>query len=310
VVWICDYSGWNVANATTTGINAMYVMSGPGAANTLSAYVTLGGAAWACGGGFAGATMMNFWDKRPNNLLSPALPKYASVPFGGAAAELVPGRFLYDIVKWRSEVWLANSVGPIQRSARLPADGSWTNPKYGVSCPPYSTLPLQMRQKSFDEPDLFNPDGTSRYPFRDYDIYDATRGWAVEVIPGNNNLTYTAGMGMGANEIVENVSADPDSQDIVSTLDTLMVVRGSGSLPPNTPNLDDPQHYNENVVMTYYHGYESPPFVFSGFDLWSAARPQLIQMVDFVLQGVWGLQRQPIDRNGANALRAAHAQRR
>jgi hypothetical protein len=53
---------------------------------------------------------------------------------------------------------------------------------------------------------------------------------------------------------------------------------------------------NDAPSMTYYHGSQAHQFVFSGFSLWSYARPDCIQLVDFVLQDLWGLRRQPIDR--------------
>jgi hypothetical protein len=49
-------------------------------------------------------------------------------------------------------------------------------------------------------------------------------------------------------------------------------------------------------VMTYYHGQDGPPLVFSGFPLWYIQRTQAIQVVDFVLQQMWGLQRRPVPR--------------
>lgn len=49
-------------------------------------------------------------------------------------------------------------------------------------------------------------------------------------------------------------------------------------------------------VMTYYHGLDGPPFVFSGFPVWYFQRAQAIQVVDFVLQRIWGLSRRPVVR--------------
>jgi hypothetical protein len=45
-------------------------------------------------------------------------------------------------------------------------------------------------------------------------------------------------------------------------------------------------------VMTYYHGFDSGPVVFSGFPPWYFRRSQAQGLVDFVLQDIWGLQRQ------------------
>jgi hypothetical protein len=43
--------------------------------------------------------------------------------------------------------------------------------------------------------------------------------------------------------------------------------------------------------MTYYHGHDCGPVVFSGFDIWHWRRQDCVQLVDVVLQGLWGLSR-------------------
>ena len=48
--------------------------------------------------------------------------------------------------------------------------------------------------------------------------------------------------------------------------------------------------------MTYYHGTTAHQFVFTGFSIWSYARQDCMGLVDFVLQDLWGLHRDPIDR--------------
>jgi hypothetical protein len=44
-------------------------------------------------------------------------------------------------------------------------------------------------------------------------------------------------------------------------------------------------------VMTYYHGFESGPVVFSGLPVWYFQRTQGQGLVDFVLQDIWGYTR-------------------
>jgi hypothetical protein len=58
--------------------------------------------------------------------------------------------------------------------------------------------------------------------------------------------------------------------------------------------------------MTYYHGNTAHQFVFSGFSIWSYARQDCMGLVDFVLQDLWGLQRDAsIDRGSiAPAIRS------
>ncbi len=58
-------------------------------------------------------------------------------------------------------------------------------------------------------------------------------------------------------------------------------------------------------VMTYYHGFESGPVVFSGFPVWYFRRDQCQRLMDFVLQDVWGL-----DKHGAAASAPVASRRR
>jgi len=61
-------------------------------------------------------------------------------------------------------------------------------------------------------------------------------------------------------------------------------------------------------AMSYYHGANAQQFVFSGFAPWDFARAEGIQLVDFVLQDIWGMSRVNIDRGavvpGASLMRA------
>src|SRR5262245_39121279 len=79
-------------------------------------------------------------------------------------------------------------------------------------------------------------------------------------------------------------------EDSGPVLDSLYVVQGSG-VPIGTGN----------VAMTVYHGSEGGQCIWTGFDLWSFQRSQCIQLVDGVLQGVWGLSRAPVPRTPAGA---------
>jgi hypothetical protein len=54
-------------------------------------------------------------------------------------------------------------------------------------------------------------------------------------------------------------------------------------------------------TMTYYHGLEANRFVFSGFAPWDFHRDDAIALTDFVLQDIWGLSRQPVDRGSPGA---------
>ena len=83
-----------------------------------------------------------------------------------------------------------------------------------------------------------------------------------------------------------------DPGGTISTLDSIFVAVG-GSVGVN------------RTIMTYYHGLESTPVVFSGFPLWYFQRQQQIILGDFVLQNIFGLQRQPLSRNAGSGSFAA-----
>jgi hypothetical protein len=91
------------------------------------------------------------------------------------------------------------------------------------------------------------------------------------------------------NRIVEDANPDLLVDDLYSTLDTLYTATG-GSI-------------GSGVVMTVYHGSDNNRLIASGFSLWSFQRAQLQQLVDGVLQGLWGMSRQPVaaTRSGAPA---------
>ena len=85
------------------------------------------------------------------------------------------------------------------------------------------------------------------------------------------------------NPTFEDLDPDPAIDDEVSMLDSLYKVTGF-SVPGPAVN---PQ----NVCMTYYRGSESPPFVFTGFNIWTFSRDDCAALADFVLQRLWGLPR-------------------
>jgi hypothetical protein len=87
------------------------------------------------------------------------------------------------------------------------------------------------------------------------------------------------------NLTVEDLDPDPDVVQLGPGLDTLYT----------TPN--------GLPIMTYYHGRDNAPFVFSGFPLWFFSRAQAIQLGDWVLQSLWHLPRDPLWRG----IRAAPA---
>ena len=80
------------------------------------------------------------------------------------------------------------------------------------------------------------------------------------------------------NLIWEDVDPDPEVVE-ASTLDTLYQVL-TFALPPIS---------EKRVTMTYYHPPHLAPFMFTGFSIWDWRRSDCQDLVDFVLQDVWGL---------------------
>src|SRR5262249_18148890 len=99
--------------------------------------------------------------------------------------------------------------------------------------------------------------------------------------------------GSPPNYVQENTDPRPNHEQLESTLDTLYIGIGA-TMPGPLP------------VMTYYHGFESGPVVFSGFPLWYFQRSQVVALTDFVLHDIWGLNRQ----GGAGAATVTASRRR
>jgi len=84
---------------------------------------------------------------------------------------------------------------------------------------------------------------------------------------------------VGPNSIVEDFDPSASGIDLRSAMDTLYTIGAGGLLPFGSP------------IMTVYHGTENSGVVATGFDLWSYNRAQLKQVIDGVLQGIWGMVR-------------------
>jgi hypothetical protein len=89
--------------------------------------------------------------------------------------------------------------------------------------------------------------------------------------------------------IIEDIDPDPNRADSVSVLDTLYISVGGSAL-------GSPSGF-------YYHGTENPSIIYLGFDLWMWRRAQLIQTIDFFLQNLWGLPRDPLPRDPSMVAR-------
>lgn len=176
--------------------------------------------------------------------------------FSNADTELVAGRFMYDIPQWRSEILVG-----LGRQARRSTAGAfpWTG------MPDYSSLPPFLTEKTAasDPIATYAPNRTNQS-----DYYQTT---------------FTAEVLNKANTVVQDTDPDPNVDRLTPMLDTLYATNG-GAVGSGKP------------IMTLYHGPDSPPFVFSGYPLWYFQRPQSLAVLDFVLQGLWGLPRRPVPR--------------
>ncbi len=282
VVWIID------ANSTLVsplgGAYGLVYMSSPGKINTLGAYVRQGGKVWLAGGGAATALCKNLFNSANNDI---ATFTYSN----RQPTELQPGRMMYDIVHWRSELQNYVVADP-QMKKSVRAIGGWTMPTWagGRSAPDYNGLPTVLQNTKVQGP---LPDG---------DPLPATRA----LTPSSFYRTqYRVALEYLSqpNSILEDIDPAPDNVVEQATLDTLMKSEAVlafgraweiGGLDPLT-GLPKPGSVVGTPLMTYYHGLEFPEFVFSGFDLWNYRRPQLVQMVDFVLGEVMRLPMPPQD---------------
>jgi len=297
VVWITE----NNSATSTKETGVLRRMSEKGRANTLAAYVSLGGQVWLAGGTSIRATMLP-WNLGKNDLEPPfGVVKFSATPTqAGRAAELGPGRMVFDQANWRSDIWLTVSdLANVHKSIRAVGgyptrvDGRWGL----VRSPDYSLLPLRVgRKTAADDP---TPPNRGRTSFLN----------AVSVF--NLEFMTPANPGLLTNAILEDFDPDPDITTAVSTLDTLMVVALNFSGIP-TENEDLSQggrNYRSFPVMTYYHGLGSPPFVLTGFDLWTFTKKDLVKVVDFVFQQIWGLPKEPIVAPAAPARTVARLRR-
>lgn len=263
VIWYVDETGATYTGQPTdrtTPITALRFMSSPGMENTLATYVAQGGQVWLCGGGAAFATL------RPWNKVGTSPLNYTA-----RDGELGPGRMMYDFVHWQEGIEMLSSLrarkfgsfpwppGGSEDTHPTPNRGWPLNPKPPTppAPPDYSLLPATLLTKTpaSDPPPGWRP------PFDSFGRYPAEYIFLPTFIR-------------------EDYDDHPDVVAEYSTLDTVYMTFG----PParlNTP------------CMTYYHGRESAPIVFSGFNFWVWQRSQCIQLVDWVLQSVWGLTRDP-----------------
>jgi len=288
LVWLVDADGVtkDAINPDAYPVTALKSMSGPGLASTLEAYTQLGGRVWLGGGGAAYGSLILF-DKRTNNQGQTTV--FSSLP---QFSELAPSRIMYDGAHWQSEVAVTQSLiqttryeytVKIKNTADDPGHDTtyivapaWQhpdryNPGTNITSPDYSHLPQEMRLKA------------------GIDALPPTR------LSGQSGLFYQSSFPCeyisDINAIIEDVDPDPLVSHEIAVLDTLYMANG-GVLLTNPDSLNN----RHAPTMTYYHGNTAHQFVFTGFSIWSYARQDCMGLIDFVLQDLWHLPRQNIDR--------------
>jgi hypothetical protein len=248
VIWYTDNKASLNINEPDVALDPMSELrwlSSPGRSNPLGTWVSQGGQLWMFGGGTASSLQRN-WEK-----LGTAADVYSN-----ADGELVPGRFMYDVFGWRSEITaksFAQATKPEHPIGR------------GASSPDYSTLPDYLFEKTFETDD--------------YTVYAPNR-------IGTSDFYQTAQVGEGItkpNDVLEDQDPDPDVVRTEAVLDTIYESVG-GTLGSTRP------------VMTLMHSASGQRQVFSGFQLWYWQRGEQILILDWVLQTVWGLPRQNVPR--------------
>jgi hypothetical protein len=275
VVWITDSSGGiNNGNGTNiaASISALRYMSVAGRANSMAAYIKQGGEVWLLGGGAAFATLIPY-NRINNDTTNPA----PGTTFSFLNNELIPGRFLYDVFHWQSEIKLGFSPVAVNRYfGRHEAPGA-------VLPPGYSMLPASMRPKSVALGDAFPPGRTVNVGNFYLSNFD------VEYLSDDNR-------------ILEDVDPSLLGFDEQSTLDTLYRAVGNSLMPP--------AFNSHNVCMTRYVGPAYTPVIFSGFNIWNWTRVDCKAMVDAVLQGLWNLPYTPPAPNLISSASASTARPR
>jgi hypothetical protein len=296
LVWMVDEKGASYLDSQDQSIfplTALASMSGPGRASTLAAYTQLGGRVWLMGGGGAYASLRAFDRLTPSNNRGQTTIFSSAVQFG----ELAPGRIMYDGAHWQSVV--AVTLGNIFTNRNdytiqtRWADGSIHDTSFVVApawshfdrftgatlrSPDYTKLPPRMRTKE----EAGDPLPPTRLPNQTGLFYGSS--WPCEYLLENNS-------------ILEDVDPDPAVSREIAVLDTFYQAQGVVLLTNRTDPVTGQNVLVPAPTMTYYHGNQNRQFVFTGFSPWSYARQDCIALVDFVLQDLWGLSRDPsVDR--------------
>jgi hypothetical protein len=249
VVWYTDSKSArnvNEPNITVDPMSELRWLTFAGRSNPLGTWVSQGGQLWMFGGGVATALQIN-WEKAGT----------AGDIYSNSDGELVPGRFMYDVFGWRSEI-MARSVAQAQKPPHpIRRDGGGLD---------VSSLPDYLFEKSPDTDPI--------------NVYAPNR-------LNNSDFYQSSHIGEGLskpNVIIEDRDPAPDVVRLESVVDTVYESVG-GQLGSARP------------IMTVWHGGQNGQIqVFSGFQLWYWRREQQIALADWVLQTLWGIPRANVPR--------------
>jgi len=249
VVWYTDSKSArnvNEPNITLDPMSELRWLTFAGRSNPIGPWVSQGGQLWMFGGGVATALQIN-WEKAGTQ---------ADI-YSNADGELVPGRFMYDVFGWRSEITARTVVQAQKPPHPIRREGGALDT---------STLPDYLFEKSFDTDPIA--------------VYAPNR-------LSTSDFYQTAHPGEGLskpNVVLEDRDPAPDVLRLESVVDTVYESVGG-------------QLGSERPIMTVWHGGQNGQIqVFSGFQLWYWRREQQIAIADWVLQNLWGLPRENVPR--------------
>jgi hypothetical protein len=172
----------------------------------------------------------------------------------GDRPDLGPGDFMFDVARWQSEI-----------SVTRTAAGRISRDVHPAGALPSAAFPARLDPKSPATDPIFPNRSTS-------DFCGAAEG-GIEWLSMPN---------------VTGLPRNPSSRHAmdIPVLDTLYSIAG-------LPIFDRPPGQGDagiSPTMTYAHAGPGT-LLFSGFDIWRFRRDHCQQLVDAVLQGVWGLNR-------------------
>ncbi len=176
--------------------------------------------------------------------------------FSNLDGELIAGRLMYDVFGWRSEITAKSIAQATKPLHELSRNGR---------LPDTSVLPDYLFEKSVDTDPI--------------DVYAPNRLSTAD-------FYQTAHIGEGIskpNEVLGDTDPDPNVVHNEAIIDTLYESVG-GQLGAG------------RTLMTVMHAPNGTQQVFSGFQLWYWRREQQIAIVDWVLQRLWGIPRNPVPR--------------